>query len=72
MNPLPAILIVIGVIVSAVTKLHAVVLGQPVTVPYIGIVAVLVGLALTVMVLVLIRLMVRDGLRLRPVAVVRA
>jgi hypothetical protein len=70
MIPVPgAVLIVIGVIVSAVTKLHAVVLGRPVTVPALWLVALAVVLALAIMLLWLIRVMVRDGLRLRPVVV---
>ena len=73
MIPVPgAVLIVIGVIVSAVTKLHAVVLGRPVTVPALWLVALAVVLALAIMLLWLIRVMVRDGLRLRPAMVVRA
>ena len=69
---IPAAVFLIVLIVSALTKLHAVILGQPVTVPALWLVLAAVVLALVIMLLVMIRLMVRDGLRLRPVAVVRA
>jgi len=69
---IPAGFFLIVLIVSAFAKLHAVVLGQPVTVPALWLVALAVVLALAIMLLWLIRVMVRDGLRLRPVAVVRA
>jgi hypothetical protein len=70
-NPVALALGVVALLVSAVTRLNAVVLGRPVSVPYIGIIAVIIALALAVMVLYLVRVILRDGLRLRP-AVTRA
>ncbi len=67
MNPVALVLGVVALAVSAVTKLHAVILGQPVTIPALWLVLAAVVLALAIMLLVLIRLIVRDGLRLRPV-----
>jgi hypothetical protein len=66
--PVSAVLIVLGLIVSARIRLNAVVLGQAVSVPVLGLVAVAVVLALAVVVLALIRTAVRDGafLYLRP------
>ena len=67
MNPVALVLGVVALVVSALTKLHAVILGQPVTVPALWLVLAAIVLALAIMLLVLIRLIVRDGLRLRPV-----
>ena len=48
-------------------KLNAVVLGQPISVPYLGIIAAVVALVLTALVLYLVRSILRDGgLLLRP------
>ena len=66
---IPAGVFLVVIVVSAVTRLHAVVFGAQVSIPYVGIVAVLVALALVAAILVMVRLMVRDGLRLRPVVV---
>jgi hypothetical protein len=68
-NPVALVLAVVALVVSAVTKLHAVILGQPVVMPWLFVVAVIIALALAVALLFMIRLMVRDGLRLRPVVV---
>ena len=59
-------LIVVGVFWSAVAKLHVVLLGRPVVIPWLGVVAAGVVLVLAVMVLYLARLLVQDGLRSRP------
>ena len=67
MNPVALVLGVVLLIVSALTKLHAVVAGQQVTIPALWLVLAAIVLALAIMLLVLIRLIVRDGLRLRPV-----
>lgn len=67
--PIQLALALLGLIVSAQIRLSAVILGQPVSVPLLGIVALILALALAVVVLVLLRLLVRDGLRLRPRAV---
>lgn len=59
-------LIVIGVIASAFTRLNAVILGRPVTVPLLMLIFAAVLLALAVTLLAVIRLIIRDGLRLYP------
>ena len=56
----------VGLIISAHERLTAVILGQPVSIPWIGIIAALVALVLAVLVLLLLRSLLRDGLRLRP------
>jgi hypothetical protein len=60
------LLVLAGLIVSAKTRVNATVLGQPVSVPVLGIVFTAVVLLLAALVLVLLRLLIRDGLRLRP------
>jgi hypothetical protein len=60
-------LALLGLIVSARVRLNAVVLGQPVSVPVLWLVFAAVVLLLAIVVLVLLRLLIRDGLRLRPV-----
>ena len=55
------VLIVVGVVASACTRLNATVAGRPVSVPCIGILAVALVLALAVAVLWLLRSMARDG-----------
>jgi hypothetical protein len=69
--PVPFVLALLGLIVSAQTKLHAVILGQQVSVPVLWLAAAAVVLLLAAVVLVLLRLLLRDGLRLRPVMVNR-
>jgi hypothetical protein len=64
--PLPAVLAIIGLIVSANTKMHAVIAGMPVTVPVLWLLAAAMVLGLTAAVLFLIRTILRDGLRVRP------
>jgi hypothetical protein len=53
-------LVVLALIMSARTALHAVVLGQPVTMPVLWLVALAVVLALAVLVLYIVRTMIRD------------
>jgi hypothetical protein len=61
------VLVVIGVIASAYTKLNGVILGRPVSVPLLMLVAVVVILALAVVLAAIVRLIIRDGgLRLYP------
>ena len=69
MNPVALVLGAVALVVSGLTKLHAVIFGQPVVMPWLFVVAVIIALALAVALLFMIRLMVRDGLRLRPVVV---
>jgi hypothetical protein len=53
-------LALVAVITSAQARINAVVLGQPVSVPVLGLAAAAVVLTLTVAVLVLLRTLVRD------------
>lgn len=66
MNPYAFLLALIGLATSAQTRMHAVLLGQPVSVPVLWLIAAIVTLALAAAVLILARLLIRDGLRLRP------
>lgn len=67
MNPAALVLGAVALVLSAVTKLHAVILGQPVMMPWLFVVAVIIALALTAAILLLIRLVVRDwGRTWRP------
>ncbi len=61
MNPLLLVLAFAGLLVSARVRLNAVILGQPVSVPVLGIVALAVVLLLAAAVLWLIRSVIRDG-----------
>ena len=63
--PLP-LLAVLGLIASAWTRINAVILGRPVSVPVIGILALAVVLTLTVAVLLLLRSVMRPGFRSSP------
>lgn len=61
------VLVVLGVIVSAYTKLNGVILGRPVSVPLLMLVGAVVLLALAVVLAAIIREILRDGgLRLYP------
>ena len=64
-----AVLAFLGLIVSANTKLHAMLAGQPVTIPVLWLVFATVVLLVAIVFLVLLRLLIRDGLSLRPVKV---
>ena len=61
MNPLLLVLAFAGLLASAQARVNAVVLGQPVSVPVLGIVALAVVLALAVAMLWLLRSAIRDG-----------
>ena len=63
--PIP-LLIVASVIASACTKLNAVILGRPVSVSPLLLIAALLMLTLVVAALWLLRSILRDGLRLSP------
>ena len=61
------LLVVLGVIASAFTKLNAVILGRPVTIPVLMLVFAVVILALAVVLAAIVRGIVRDGgLRFYP------
>jgi hypothetical protein len=64
--PVQLVLAFLALVVSARTRIAGVVLGQPVSIPVLGIVALVLALALAAVVLVLARLLLRDELRLRP------
>lgn len=61
------LMVVLAVVASSYMRLTAVVAGRPFSVPLLLLVAVVVVLALALGVLAVARLLVRDGLRLRPV-----
>ena len=61
------VLIVLAVVASAFTKLNAVILGRPVTIPLLMLVFAVVILALAVALAAIVRGIVRDGgLRFYP------
>jgi ABC-type Mn2+/Zn2+ transport system permease subunit len=64
--PVAFLLVFLGLVVSARARLNAVLFGQPVSIPWIGVIAVVVALVLAVAVLVLARNLMQDGLGLRP------
>jgi phosphate/sulfate permease len=64
--PLSLVLAFLGLVVAAKTRLNAVVMGQPVSVPVLWLIAAIVVLLLAALVLVLLRLLLADGLRIRP------
>ena len=66
--PVQLVIAVLGLAVSARARLTGVVLGLPVSVPVLLVVAAVVVLALAALVLWIARILLRDGLRLRPVA----
>lgn len=66
MNIYALIFAVIGFGVAAQTRLNGVVLGQPVSVPVLWLVAAIVALLILAAVLYLARLLILDGMRLRP------
>jgi hypothetical protein len=67
--PLSLILAFAGLFISARIRLSGVIFGQPVSVPVLWLVFAAVVLALVALVLILLRLLIRDGLGLRPVKV---
>ena len=64
------LLVVLGVIASAFTKLNAVILGRPVTIPLLMLIAAALFLALAVVLAAIIRVILRDRPRPRPVYVI--
>jgi hypothetical protein len=66
------VLVVLSVIASAYTKLNGVILGRPVSVPLLMLVAAVVVLALAVVLAAIIRVILRDRPRPRPVYVITA
>ena len=52
--------------ISAHTRINAVLLGQPVSIPVLGLIFIVALLLAAAAVLVVLRLLIRDGLRLRP------
>ena len=65
--PVPLVIALLGLIVSARARLSAVILGQPVSVPVLWLVAAAIVLVLAVLVLWILRGIIRDGgLWLRP------
>lgn len=58
--PVSIVLAVIGLIVSANTKLHAVIAGQPVTIPVLWLVFATAVLALLALILHLIRVLATE------------
>lgn len=61
------VIVVLGVIVSAYTRLNGVILGRPVSVPLLMLVGAVVLLALAVVLAAIVRGILRDGgLRLCP------
>lgn len=63
--PVQLVLAFLGLAVSAQTRLNAVILGRPVSIPVLGLVAAVIMLALAAAVLVLLRMVVRDWPRAR-------
>jgi hypothetical protein len=66
--PLSLVLVLLGLVASARIRLSGVILGQPVSIPVLGLIFATVVLLLAALVLILLRLLLRDGLGLRPVA----
>ncbi len=67
MNPAALVLALLGLAVSARTRLTGTVLGQPLSIPVLWLIAAGVVLALAAAVLCVLRVLARDGgLRLRP------
>lgn len=62
--PIP-VLLVISLVISAHARLNAVILGQPVSVSALGLIALGVLLVLVAAILWIVRTILRDGLRLR-------
>lgn len=63
--PVP-LLIIASVIASACTKLNAVILGKPVSISPLLLILIGLLLALAIGLLLVLRTLIRDGLRLRP------
>ena len=67
--PVSLVFVLLGLVASARIRLSGVIFGQQVSVPLLWLVFAAVVLALAAVVLVLLRLLIRDGLSLRPVKV---
>jgi hypothetical protein len=65
--PVSLVLVLLGLVASARIRLSGVIFGQPVSVPLLWLVFATVVLLLLAVVLVLLRLLIREGLCLRPV-----
>ncbi len=63
--PVP-VLVVVGLIISGCTRLNAVILGRPVSVPLLLLVVAGVLLTLAVAALLLLRSVLREGFRSSP------
>ena len=59
--PVPLVIALLGLIVSARARLNAVILGQPVSVPMLWLVAAAIVLVLAALVLWILRGIIRDG-----------
>lgn len=67
MNGLVSLLIAfLGLVASVRVHLSAVILGRPVSVPVLGVIAVVLALALIALIAVAVRLAVRDWRRTYP------
>lgn len=66
MSPLTLALAFLGLIASTWTRINAVVLGRPVSVPVIGVVVLALLLVLAAAVLWLVRSLLREGFRSSP------
>lgn len=66
MNGTVPLVVLAILIVSARTRVNAIVFGQPVSMPVLWLVAAALVLLLAALVLVLLRLLLADGLRIRP------
>lgn len=64
--PTAFLLVLAGLIVSAHARLNAILFGQPVSIPWLGLIFAVLILALIALTLHLIRSIARDGLRLSP------
>ena len=69
--PISLLLALIGLVVLARIRLSGVILGEPVSVPVLGLIGTVAVLVLLAIILWLVRSLLRDGLRLRPTAVTR-
>ena len=66
--PLAALLAFCAMLgISAHTRINGVLLGQPVSIPVLGLIFAAMVLLLAVVALILLRLLIRDGFGLRPV-----
>ena len=64
--PVQTLVALFALIASTWTRINAVILGRPVSVPVIGVIALLMALALVVAALWLLRSVMRPGFRSSP------